>query len=178
MRWPLTLQSVEESAHVEAADALGRVVEDAEAEGSGAGVCGAVAVCAVDEDALEGFGRAVFVELRPRQQRARDARAPERELARAVEVLVVLRASGLRADVGVDLERERAAVLRLVLAGVEARVRLRRGLAAYLLELLDADSALLLNRVLALAERVREFPRTRRHFLRAAHGLSAEGREA
>lgn len=151
--------------------------EGAEAEGGGAGVCGAVAVCAVDEDALEGFGRAVLVELRGREQRALDARVPERELARVREVRVGLSAGGFGAAVCEDPERERA-VLGVVLAGVEPRVRFRRGLAAHVLELLDADSMLLLDRVLALVERGREFSRASRRALHAAQGPSAEGREA
>src|SRR5215211_4475995 len=82
-RTPSTLQRVEESRQLEAVAAGLRWVEDdAEAEDAGARLYGAVAHFEVDEDGFQLLRRAVLVDLRPRQHRARDARAPQREPTR------------------------------------------------------------------------------------------------
>src|SRR4051794_31964345 len=81
---PSTLQRVEEFLNVEvAADGLGRVEDDAEAEDGRALRAGRGARRQVDEDCLKAFGRAVVVDLSAREQRAGDARAFELEPARA-----------------------------------------------------------------------------------------------
>src|SRR5438477_7994108 len=95
-----TLRAVEESRQREALGGLRRVEDDAEAELREARVGRAVALGAVDEDALELLGRAVGVEFRARDERALNLRAREREGARPRRAWVS--AAALGAPVGGD----------------------------------------------------------------------------
>src|ERR1051326_3372235 len=176
-RLGLLLRAEEESLHVQAFGDLRRVEEDAESELRCARVRNAVALGAVDEDAFELLRRAVGVNLRARQQRARNPRAPERERAPAARSRFIT--APLDAPVRRDFQRERVVGFDRshVFAGIVRGARPLGRLAPNLLDVLHAHAALLVHRVLALAESRRKLGGALSR-VRLSGGVRSDGAQA